>query len=102
MTNENILPVIWSRLAEKDLATILGYLYENWDINVVTKYIDLIDYLISQISKNPSQYPVINNKAKIRKCVISKHNSLYYRVNENKLEILRMYDNRQDPGNLKF
>jgi len=72
------------------------------NIKVVIKFIDIIDELIYQIELNPKQFPVIQKKKKIRKCLITKHNSLYYRERRGYIDILRIYDNRQDPHKLRF
>jgi len=61
--------VIWSPLSEKDLEIILEYLETNWNSLVGIRFIDQIDTLISQIAKNPKQFPIINKKRKVRKCV---------------------------------
>ena len=71
--------VIWSPLSKNDISGILDYLQKNWDTKVALKFIDIIVEIINQISLNPKQFPVIQKKRKIRKCVIIKHNSLYYR-----------------------
>jgi plasmid stabilization system protein ParE len=94
--------IIWAPKAEIDLANILDYLNENWDEKVANQFIDLIEDLIGQISINPKQFPVIFKKEKIRKCVLTKHNTLYYRDTKSDVEILRIYDTRQDPDNLNF
>jgi len=94
--------IIWSRLAEKDFAAILSYLNENWDEKVVNQFIDLTEEIIGQISINPRQFPVIFKKEKIRKCVLTKHNTLFYRDTKSQVEILRIYDTRQDPDNLNL
>lgn len=94
--------VIWSPQSENDFSAILEYLQENWDKMVFMKFIEIVDELINQISLNPKQFPIIQTKMKIRKCVITKHNSLYYREINGSVDILRIYDNRQDSRKLKF
>ena len=94
--------VIWSPQSEDDFSNILEYLKEHWDKKVVLKFIDIVDEIINQISTKPKQYARIQNRKKRRKCVITKHNSLYYRDRKESLDILRIYDNRQDPRKLKF
>jgi len=94
--------IIWSPLSEKDFSDILDYLLQNWDRKVVVKFIDIIDELINQISLNPKQFPVIQKRKKIRKCVITKHNTLYYSERRGYIDILRIFDNRQDPRKLRF
>ena len=94
--------IIWSPLSVKDLDEVLDYLDNEWEEKVATRYIDLIEEFIHQISVNPKQFPLIHRRKKIRKCVITKHNSLYYREQKMKIDILRIYDNRKNPENLKF
>ena len=94
--------IIWAPLAESDFSAILEYLDKNWDSKVASNFIDLTENTIDQISINPKQYPIIFKKKRIRKCVLTKHNSLFYRDSESQVEILRSYDTRQDPDSLRF
>ena len=95
-------PIIWSPLSVNDFASIVDYLDKQWGAKVAIQFIDLIDNILYQISKNPRQFPVIYKRKKIRKCVLTKQNSLYYRDAKNRIEILRIYNTRQDPINLTF
>lgn len=89
--------IIWSPLSETDFSKILQYLHENWDENVAVQFIDLTENILDQIAINPRQFPVIFKKKKIRKCVLTKHNTMFYRVNKTQIDILRIFDARQDP-----
>ena len=95
-------PIIWSPLSESDFASILGYLANEWNETVANQFINITNNLIIQISKNPKQFPLINKKKRIRKCVITKQNILYYRDSKKHIDILRIYDTRQDLKKLKF
>ena len=95
-------PVIWSPQSEKDLEKILGYLAKEWKESVALKFLDLLDTLLSQIAVNPRQFPIIHKHLNIRKCVLTKHNTLYYRNKRSVVEVVRIYDNRQDPDKLEF
>ncbi|OAB28988.1 Plasmid stabilization system protein ParE [Flavobacterium fryxellicola] len=92
----------WSSFADKDLAKLLEYLDSKWNKSVCLKFINHLDSCITLIQQNPKQFPVINNELQIRKCVITKQNSLYYRETDTRIEILRLYDTRQNPENLLF
>jgi plasmid stabilization system protein ParE len=94
--------IIWSPLAESDLSNILNYLDQNWEKKVAVSFIDLTDSLIHQISINLKQFPFIHKRKGIRKCVLTKHNTLFYRDKKSVIEILRIYDTRQDPNTLTF
>ena len=95
-------PIVWSRLAEHDYAGILKYLNENWDEKVVFLFLGLTENILRQISENPRQFPLIYKKRKIRKCVLTRHNTIFYRDNKTQIDILRVYDTRQDPEKLTF
>lgn len=89
--------IIWSPLSESDFAKILQYLLDNWDEKVAVQFIDLTENILEQIATNPRQFPVIFKKKKIRKCVLTKHNTMFYRVNKTQIDILRIFDTRQYP-----
>lgn len=94
--------IIWSPLAEEDLGNTLEYLSVNWNQKVIIRFLNKIDFVTNQISKIPNQYPIINKKLQVRKCVVTKQNTLFYREIERRIEILRLYDTRQDPKKIIF
>jgi plasmid stabilization system protein ParE len=95
-------PIIWSPLSENDFATILDYLDKNWGSKVALNFIELTENILNQISINPRQFPICYKRKRIRKCVLTRHNSLFYRDGKTNIEILRIYDTRQDPNTLTF
>jgi plasmid stabilization system protein ParE len=95
-------PIIWSPLSENDFAIILDYLDKNWGSKVALNFIDLTENSLNQISYNPRQFPICYKRKRIRKCVLTKHNSIFYRDGKMSIEILRIYDTRQDPNTLTF
>ena len=94
--------VKWSSQADNDFAKILEYLENRWNNNVCSKFINKVDFCLELIQRNPLQFPVINPDLQIRRCVITKHNTLYYRETEFRIEVLRLYDTRQNPDSLLF
>jgi plasmid stabilization system protein ParE len=97
-----IKSISWSPLAVTDFENILNYLNENWDEQVVLKFMNETETLLSNISKQLKQFPLVNKKIKVRKCVISKHNTLFYRENKESIALLRFFDTRQNPKKLKI
>ncbi|KGO84710.1 hypothetical protein Q765_20090 [Flavobacterium rivuli WB 3.3-2 = DSM 21788] len=94
--------IIWSSAAENDLIKILDYLNLNWNTKVTNSFLDILGKNISQVSFTPDLFPVFNKSLNIRKCVITKHNTLYYENHYSEIVILRIYDVRQNPDKLKF
>lgn len=95
-------PIIWSPQADKDLEEILSYLAEEWENSVSLKFLNLVDILLKQIANNPRQYPLIHKSLNIRKCVLTRHNTLFYRNKRSAIEVVRIFDTRQDPEKLQF
>ena len=95
-------PVEWTELATFDYNAILDYLHRNWGHKVISNFALLTDKTIEHISCNPRVYRYTNKKMRIRRCVLSKHNSIYYIVKKDRIQIVRIYDNRRDPKKLKF
>ncbi len=94
--------VVWSPIAVEDFENVVEYLSIHWEVKVLDRFIDKVEDLINQISLNPQLYSEINKEMGVRKCVISKHNTLYYSESQEQVNILRIYDNRQNPQTLKF
>ena len=98
MTNQ----IVFSPLAISDLDRILNYLQANWSEEVKDSFFDIIDNAVSQISKNPKQFPLIHKSKEIRKCVLTRQNTLFYRFSKGEITILRIFDSRQNPDKLIF
>lgn len=94
--------IIWSRMAINDLTAVTDYLLDEWNPKIADHFLDLVEEFTTQISNDPQAYPMINKKLKVRKCVVTKHNSLYYHEIDNRIEIIRLFDNRQNPKKLIF
>ena len=95
-------PIIWAPLSEKDFDSILQYLHSKCNDRAVNQFIEIVHKLVNQISINPKQFPIIHKSKKVRKCVLTMHNTLFYRDRRECIDILRIYDTRQDPQKLKF
>ncbi len=92
----------WSPQADNDLDQILDYLNKKWSNSVAVRFLNRIDEMTELILNDPKLFPVIEDLLKIRRCVLTKHNSLYYIVDEDGISILRVFDTRQDPNKLRF
>jgi plasmid stabilization system protein ParE len=94
--------IVWSPLSQTDFEKVLDYLHESWNEQVALNFLADIEKILTQISKQPKQFPLVNKKMKVRKCVVSRHNSIFYREKRECLELIRIFDTRQTPSKLKF
>jgi len=69
---------------------------------VKNDFISKFNRKINQIIKHPNSCPKSKEMGGIFKCVVTKQTTFYYRVNSEKqeIEIITLFDSRQDPGKL--
>ena len=98
------MKITWSAQAKKDYYKVLDYLHENWGINEVKSFIDKTEQVLKAIKKHPQAFIESPQKKHVRKGLVTKHNSLFYKVKPNKKEIilLTFWDNRQNPKKLNY
>ncbi len=94
--------VIWSLAAEGDLEDVLDFLNKKWSSRIALQFLKKVENVIDLISEDPKLFPLIHKKLGVRKCVLTKQNSLFYRENKRNIEIVRLFDTRQDPSKLKY
>ena len=72
-----------------------------WSENIKTTFIKKLDKCLNILKETPEIFPEsIKNKG-LRKCVITKHNILFYRFNKKQVKIVTIFDTRQDLTKLK-
>lgn len=97
-----VFDIVLSERASKDLNSTLHYLEDKWSFKVADEFAKRIDVKINFIKENPYQYPPFKNKKQVRKCVVNEQVSLFYRILTQEVQIITLFDNRQNPSKLKF
>ena len=97
----NTYKIFWSDESLNNLNSIVGYLELNWTEKEIKKFLNHLDKRIQLISSNPLIFPSTEKNRNIHKSVLSKQTSIFYRVSNNQIEILSIFDNRQNPDKLK-
>ena len=92
--------VYWTPLAIKSLKETRKFILKHWDNKVLEHFLDLIDKRIEQVQISPKIAPLIL-KTTYRKLVIHKNVSLFYIDESSRIKVLLVWDNRQDPKELK-
>ncbi len=98
---ENGYEISWTDHALEELSTTYEYLEENFTEKELRKLSAAIDRTLRLISGNPDLFPLTQQKG-VRKVVIKKFNTLYYRKNNGMVEILSFFSNRQGSDHLKI
>ena len=93
--------VIISKTAEKRLEELFKYLLENWSQKVKSDFIKKLDDKINLIKEHPEVFPESEKEKGLRKCVITKQMTMFYRFNSKQISIITFFDTRQNPEKLK-
>lgn len=93
--------IVWTPNARRTFFDILKYLSEKWTDREFVSFYREVEKMLKIIKQNPRIFPASQKEKNIRKALISKHTSLYYRINcgKDQLELLVFWDNRLDPAN---
>lgn len=94
--------VLISENAQIRFKEILLYLDINWSESVKNNFVLNFKKIIGILKSKPLFVSRIFKKEKIRKCLITKHNALYYTISNNKVQIITIQDTRQNPKKLKL
>ena len=85
--------VINKRFTNK-LLNVLSYLEEEWGGKVAHTFLDTVYARIYALQSHPNIGSLTSIK-NVRSTFITKHNRLYYKVVDNKIVILNLYDTRR-------
>ncbi|SHF05081.1 Plasmid stabilization system protein ParE [Psychroflexus salarius] len=92
--------VIISKTAEKKLEKLFEYLTEKWSEKIKIEFIQKLDHNIEIIRNQPEIFPESKKGKKLRRCVITKQTTLYYRFNSKRINVVTIFDTRQNPNKL--
>lgn len=97
------MEIIWSAKAKITFFNVLDYLKMNWTTKEIIKFNLRTEIVLNAIKRNPGIFPISEKHKEIRKAIIDKNNSFFYKVDlyNNKIYLLTFFDNRQNPDNLK-
>ena len=93
-----IRDIIWSPRSKRDYIKLIDYLTEEWGQRSSEKFKKRLQKRLHQISVNPMLYPESNAGMSVRRCVIAKQITLYYRLKLHKVELITFFDTRQHPS----
>lgn len=97
---KSISKVIWSAEALENLEKIITYLEKNWSEKEIKKFVKKLEKQISLIKKQPLSFPK-SQLVEIRKSVLSKQITIFYKTSGDTIYIVAIFDNRQNPEKLK-
>lgn len=89
--------IIYKKRFVNKLVKVLDYLEKEWGGKVANAFVSTLDERISMLDKYPEIGKASAKDPSIRSILVSKHNKLYYKIDEGCIFILNMYDMRMSP-----
>jgi len=93
--------MMWSDRALADLKNIINYLTENWTQREIQNFARKLDKRLDLISVNPNLFPGTTKRKSVRKSVLTKHTVIYYKIDNDVVTIVTLFDPRQNPKRLR-
>jgi hypothetical protein len=93
--------VIWAPQAKKDFWNNIDYLEAEWYEKVAFNFIEKANTIITLLQNDNVLFIKTNYKS-VYKIVITKHISLFYRIENNNLELLLFWNNFQNLEKFKL
>lgn len=96
--------VAWTDHALEELSETFQYLQLNFSEKEISRLANKIESVLRYISQYPKLYPESSQQRGVRRAVVAKFNTLYYRINtkKNQIEILSFFSNCEDPEMVEF
>lgn len=87
--------------ASTNIKSTIEYLKREWSQRSVVNFQNDLLNCFDQIISNPLSFLLIDAEHGIRKRKVSKYSSVYYRMRQDEIEIITVFDHRRDPERLK-
>ena len=92
-----IFEITFTLEAEETYSALSKQLEQRWGKRFVEKLESRVSKCLNTITSSPHLYPIIQETTEIRKCIIHKDCSMFYRIYDTQIIIIFFWDNRQDP-----
>lgn len=88
--------VVYKKRFQQKFIRLINYLNAKWGIKVTDNFIATFQERITILVSNPD-IGKQSNVIEVKSILITKHNRLYYRLSNDVVEVLNLYDTRINP-----
>jgi plasmid stabilization system protein ParE len=97
---KNTYKLIWSDEALNNLNGIINYLENWWSKREIKRFAQLLDKQLKLIENNPKLFAESDKSNGLRKSVLSRQTTIYYKIIDYQIRLVSLFDNRQNPNKL--
>ncbi len=91
------LAVFYTPRSTETLRSTYDFINEKFGVIIADKFIVKAESVIALIAENPFMYNAATIDSSVRKALVTKQTSLFYRVKDDSIDLLFFWDNRQEP-----
>lgn len=91
--------VRWTPYALEELQEAYDYMELKWTEKEIVNFSVELDEKLALALQNPNLFQVALSKSQVRRMVVRRIYSLYYREENGGIEVLSFWDNRKNPKN---
>jgi plasmid stabilization system protein ParE len=95
------MQTVWSDDALIDYNQNIDYLLKEWSEKVALEFVEDVEATIELINDFPELYPLTEYLG-VRKALVRKQITLFFRIKDEKIYLIRFWNNYQDPKKLKL
>ena len=97
---EKVWEVRWTTMAADEFESTIDWLIENWNFEIAEKFSVDVWGRIQRLSKHPFTGRKSSSIKDCRQTVVLPYHILIYKIFEEHIEIIRVFDGRQNPSKL--
>ncbi|HEX7584360.1 MAG TPA: type II toxin-antitoxin system RelE/ParE family toxin [Prolixibacteraceae bacterium] len=99
MPRSKVASILWTERSLQNAISIKEYLLTNFSGKEVDHFYAMLQSFEIAVCAFPELYPQSFTQKNIRRAVLSKVLSAYYRIHKGKIEVVALLDNRCDISN---
>jgi len=88
--------LFWSDEAINNLEEILDYLHSRWTQREVDKFKKRLSKQLDLVTRNPKLFPKSDFNPSLRKAVLSKQTTIFYKISSDTINLVYLFNSRQD------
>lgn len=89
--------VFWSEKGTTSFNRIVGFLLENWNVEIAINFVDIVEHTIDLIVQNPQLFKISEYDNDSREAFITKHTTMFYRIHNKTIEVQYFWGNMDNP-----
>jgi len=89
--------IIFKKRFVNNLIKVLAYLQNEWSDKVASDFLLKVDSRIEMLKNSPNIGIASKKVPGVRGMLITKHNMIFYKIEDKRIIVLNLYDTRSNP-----